>query len=146
MRPVIAVFGSSTSRPGDGWWEQGLECGRRLAAAGYDVATGGYGGLMQSVSQGAAEAGARVYGVTAPPCFPYRPGPNEFVDEEIPAATIPERMERIIDLGAGYIVLDGSIGTLTEMLVAWNIAHIDDLSELPFKPVEITRRVPADSS
>ncbi len=133
--PIISVFGSSTTRSGDPWWEQGLECGRLLAEAGYDVATGGYGGLMEAVSQGAAGAGATVYGVTAPPCFPYRPGPNRYVHEERPADTIPERMHDIIDIGAGFIVLDGSIGTLTEMLVAWNIAYIDDLSSQPFKPV-----------
>jgi len=133
--PIISVFGSSTSKPGDGWWEQGFDCGRLLAEAGYDVATGGYGGLMESVSQGASETGATVYGVTAPPCFPNRPGPNRFVHEERPANSIPERMHDILDIAAGFIVLDGSIGTLTEMLVAWNIAYIDDLSGRSFKPV-----------
>ena len=49
-QPVIAVFGASRAALGDGVYEQGVECGRLLAEAGYSVATGGYGGLMEAVS------------------------------------------------------------------------------------------------
>lgn len=135
MPPTIAVFGSSTARPGDAWWERGEQCGTLLAEAGYRVATGGYGGLMEAVSKGASRAGARVYGVTAPACFPRRPGPNVFVDEEIPAPTITERIHRILSMSAGFVVLDGSLGTLTELLVAWNVAYIDRQAGLAARPV-----------
>lgn len=123
--PVVAVYGSSTAVPGDGWFEAGVRCGRLLAQAGYDVATGGYAGLMEAVSRGAAEAGARVIGVTAPEAFPDRPGANPWVGEEIAAPTIPERIRRITELSSGCIVLDGSIGTLTELLVVWNTAFVE---------------------
>ena len=136
VRPVIAVFGSSTTPPDDPWWERGIRCGRLLAAAGFDVATGGYGGLMEAVSSGARDAGTgRVIGVTAPPCFPMRSGANPFVTEEIPASTMTERIHTIVGLAAGFVVLDGSIGTLTELLVAWNVAYVDRLSQPTSKPI-----------
>jgi uncharacterized protein (TIGR00725 family) len=135
MRPIIAVFGSSTTCPGEDWFDRGIVCGRLLAEAGFDVATGGYGGLMEAVSRGASAAGARVFGVTAPGCFPDRPGANRYVDEEIPAPTITERIHRIESMAAGFVVLDGSIGTLTELLVVWNVAFIARFSAAAAKPV-----------
>ena len=133
--PVIAVFGSSAGRPGEPGYEEARACGRLLAEAGYAVATGGYGGTMEACSRGAAEAGARVVGVTAPAAFPGRVGANAWVGEEWPAPTITERIHHILTLSAAHIALDGSIGTLTELMVAWNIAFIAGLSGLPAKPL-----------
>lgn len=131
---VIAVFGSSASQPGDGHWEEGFRCGRLLAEAGYDVVTGGYGGLMEAVSEGAASAGGRVMGVTVPTAFPDRPGANRFVTEELRAASLTERIHELTDVSDASIALHGSIGTLTELLVAWNLAYVDRFTRDP-KPV-----------
>lgn len=133
--PVIAVFGSSAGRPGEPGYEAARDCGRLLAEAGYAAATGGYGGTMEACSRGAAEAGGPVIGVTAPPLFPDRPGANAWVGEEVPAATITERIHALLSMSAGCITLDGSIGTLTELLVAWNAAFIARLAGAPEKPV-----------
>jgi uncharacterized protein (TIGR00725 family) len=136
MRHAVAVFGSSTTPESDPWWGRGVRCGRLLAEAGYDVATGGYGGLMEAVSKGARDGGAhRVIGVTAPPCFPMRTGVNPFVTEEIAASSMTERIHTIVGLADGFVVLDGSIGTLTELLVAWNVAYVDRLSQPASRPI-----------
>ncbi|MBN2112701.1 MAG: LOG family protein [Acidimicrobiia bacterium] len=134
-RPVVAVFGSSAGRPGEPSYEEARDCGRLLAEAGYAVATGGYGGTMEACSRGAAEAGARVIGITAPAAFPGRSGANPWVGEEIPAPTITERIHRILSISAACITLDGSIGTLTELMVAWNVAFIARLAGGREKPV-----------
>jgi uncharacterized protein (TIGR00725 family) len=135
MSPVIAVLGASTPRPGDPEYRQGVACGRMLGEAGYEVATGGYGGVMEAVSQGASEAGARVIGITAPAAFPTRPGANRFVTVERPAATITERIHDMLAISAASIALPGSIGTFTELMVAWNLAFVASLDEGPAKPV-----------
>ena len=55
----VAVFGSSQTEPGSAEWEDARRAGARLAEEGYAVITGGYGGTMEAVSNGAAEAGGR---------------------------------------------------------------------------------------
>lgn len=135
MPPVVAVFGSSSSLPGDGWFEAGLRCGRLLAESGYEVATGGYAGLMEAVSRGAAEAGAHVIGVTVPDAFPGRSGANAWVDTEVAAPTLADRIRRITEMSSACIVLDGSIGTFTELLVAWNTAYVDARRGAPPNPI-----------
>ena len=62
---IIAVFGSHAPQSGSADYEVAREVGRRLAEAEFAVATGGYGGTMAAVSQGAAEAGSHVIGVTS---------------------------------------------------------------------------------
>ncbi|HSQ37416.1 MAG TPA: LOG family protein [Acidimicrobiia bacterium] len=132
---VIAVFGSSAGRPGEAAYEAARECGRLLAEAGYAVATGGYGGAMEACSRGAADAGGRVIGVTAPAAFPGRPGANHWVQVEIPAPTLTERIHLLLNGSAACIALDGSIGTLTELLMAWNLAFVAGLSGAPARSV-----------
>lgn len=132
---AIAVFGASKARPGDGVYEQGVLCGALLADAGFTVVTGGYGGLMEAVSRGARERGGHALGVTAPETFPDRPGPNEFVSEEWRAAHLAERIHELTDVSAACITLPGSLGTLTELAMAWNLAFVSRYSGSTPKPV-----------
>ncbi len=127
-QPVIAIIGASKT-PGDVDYQDGVRLGRLLAEAGYAVASGGYGGLMEAVSRGAAEVGGRVIGVTAPDVFPGRAGANSHVTEERPAATITERIQDLLTLSDAVIALPGSLGTLTELVVAWNLALVAPYSD-----------------
>ena len=72
MTGSVAVFGSSQTIPDSADWRDAVHVGRRLAEAGLEVITGGYGGTMEAASLGASEAGGRVVGVTAPVLFPDR--------------------------------------------------------------------------
>lgn len=128
MEPVVVVFGSSRALPSEPEWDQAVELGRLLAQAGATVATGGYAGTMEAVSHGAAEAGGRVIGVTAPRVFPHRSGANRHVDEEHTADSISERIHRLVQMADASIALPGSIGTVAEFLVAWNDAFVRPMS------------------
>lgn len=121
---VIAVFGSSSTTPGTAEWTSAFDAGARLGRAGLGVLTGGYGGSMEAVSQGAASVGAPVIGVTAPALFPGRTGANRYVTEVIEAETLAGRIDRMTQRARGAIVLPGSVGTATELLICWNINHI----------------------
>lgn len=121
---TIAVFGASRCEPGDGVWKNGEQLGRLLVERDYRVATGGYEGLMEAVSKGAKEAGGHVIGVTAPAVFPHRPGGNMYLTEETRAESLAERIHELIDVADAAIALPGSIGTLTEIMMAWNLAFV----------------------
>ena len=49
----ITVFGSARTKPGAPLYEMAEDFGRKLAAAGYMVITGGGGGIMRAVNEGA---------------------------------------------------------------------------------------------
>jgi hypothetical protein len=134
-RRVIAVFGSSASKPGSPEYEDGMRCGRLLAEAGLAVATGGYFGLMEAVCRGAAEAGGPTIGVTAPAVFPDRSGANEWVQHELIADDLANRIALLNNLADGCIALPGSIGTLAELVVAWNLAFVAPFAGTRFGPI-----------
>ncbi len=132
---VVVVFGASAPRPGESDYEAGMACGAGLARAGLSVATGGYGGVMEAVSRGASEAGGHVIGITAPEVFPGRVGANPWVAEELPSPTIPLRIARLLEISDAAIALPGSIGTLTELILAWNVAFVARFSGLEPTPL-----------
>ena len=134
---VIAVFGSSRSAPGTPAWDEAEAWGRKIAEAGFAVATGGYAGSMEAVSRGAKAAGGLVVGVTAPDLFKSRSGANAHVDLELPAPTLTGRIERILELSRAALALPGGLGTLTEILVAWNLAYIQQLQGEPPFPIGV---------
>ncbi len=90
---------------------------------------------MEAVSRGAVSAGGHVVGVTAPGVFASRAGANAYVAEEIPAPDLVTRIGILTDLADAVIALPGSIGTLTELMVAWNVAFVARFSDAAPKPV-----------
>ena len=132
---TVAVFGSSRTQPDEPDYAAAMRCGRLLAESGFHVATGGYGGLMEAVSRGAADAGGTVIAATAPSLFPNRVGANEWAHIEKPQPTLALRIGQLLDNSVATIALPGSIGTLTELIVAWNASFIDTLTERRPRPV-----------
>ncbi|HGY09722.1 MAG TPA: DNA-binding protein [Oceanithermus profundus] len=135
--PVVSVFGSSRTAPGTPAWKQAEAWGRALAEGGFAVASGGYGGSMEAVSRGAKAAGGLVIGVTAPDLFKSRSGANAHVDLELPAPTLTGRIERMLEMSRAALALPGGLGTLTEILVAWNRAYIQRLQGEPPLPLGV---------
>ena len=129
---TISVFGSSAPQPGSAAFVEAQRVGRLLAEAGFAVATGGYMGTMTAVSQGAAEAGGHVIGVTCDQIEQFRPiGPNRWVQEEIRYATLRERLLHLVTQSDGIIVLPGGIGTLSEMTLAWSFLQVGEVAAQP---------------
>jgi len=90
---------------------------------------------MEAVSKGAAGAGGMVVAVTAPPLFPRRSGPNEYAQIEDPYPTLTTRLSGLLDSSVATISLPGSIGTFTELIVAWNRSFLEELGDRSAHPV-----------
>jgi hypothetical protein len=132
MTRVISVFGGSTPRPGMPSYDNAYAVGKLLVESGYAVATGGYSGTMLAVSQGAAEAGGHVIGVTSAQIERFRPlGPNQFVAEEIKYESLRERLLHLVTDNDGMIVLPGGIGTLSEAALAWSFLQTGEITPRP---------------
>jgi uncharacterized protein (TIGR00725 family) len=128
----ISVYGGSQTKPGEPLYQEALQLGRLLGAAGHTVITGGYIGTMEAVSRGAAEAGGHVVGITCDEIEAYRPGrPNPWVQEERRYRTLRERIGAMMDSCDGILALPGGPGTLTEISFTWNHLLIGAVSPRP---------------
>lgn len=117
----VSVIGASDLDPNSWWYQQGIQLGKGLGQAGFQVYTGGYGGMMEAVSAGARAAGAKVFGVTVPSLFPHREGANRYVKTELNTDSLFDRLEILLAKTDALIAMPGSLGTATELLVGLNL-------------------------
>lgn len=124
---TITVFGSARAEPGSNAYEQARTLGQLLAQAGFTVVSGGYTGTMQAVSQGARESGGQAVGIT---CAIFDGTPegarqgNSYLTQTIHTSDLLTRLRYLTESGDGFIVLDGGVGTLLELLLVWNLLAI----------------------
>jgi uncharacterized protein (TIGR00730 family) len=132
MNKIIAVFGSAKLAQSDPTIQQSYDIGKALAQAGYTVMTGGYGGVMEYVSQGASEVGGHVIGVTIPNITLINETiVNPYVKEEIQCTSYDQRLHYLVDNSNGYVVMPGGVGTSHELVEAWQGLRIRSLSPRP---------------
>ncbi|MGH9732406.1 MAG: LOG family protein [Candidatus Acidiferrales bacterium] len=128
-RKIITVFGSSRPREGDSHYAMAQSLGAALAAQGFAVCSGGYGGVMEAVSRGAKKAGGRTLAVTAE--F-FRARANRWVDEEVRVTTWQDRLFELVRRGSGYVACPGGTGTLVELAVVWEMINKRVMRDKPF--------------
>lgn len=112
---VVGVFGGWRPVDGDPLYNLARDYGRALGAAGHCVLTGGYSGVMEAVSRGAVESGAKTMGVTCPEIDRLLPV-NRWVTEEIKTQDLYARLAacfRRIDVA---LFFPGRSGTATELV------------------------------
>ena len=125
-RPVVCVFGASWALEGDDLYQLSVSLGKALAEKGFDVVSGGYGGTMEGVSKGSREGGGAAVGVTVPTLFPARRADgNPYLTSQIKETSLLKRIDTMMELSpAGKIALPGTLGTLAEIMAAWNVAAL----------------------
>jgi uncharacterized protein (TIGR00730 family) len=129
---VVSVFGGSAARPDEADWREAVSLGRRLAAAGFAVATGGYGGIMEAVSYGAAGAGGHVIGITCDDIESWRTvQPNTWIREQIRVPRLRDRLVRLVEMGEALVAFPGGVGTLSEVALSWSMLQTGSLSPRP---------------
>ncbi len=48
---------------------------------------------------------------------------NDYIDREIETDNLRQRLDKLIELGSGYVVLPGGTGTLSELAYAWEMIN-----------------------
>lgn len=122
-RPIVAVFGSSTLREDEPAFTEVRRLGEALARRGYAVMTGGYDGAMAAASRGAHEGGGHVIGVTVE-MFEQRGPVNRWVQERVHTPTLYARLDHLVRTADAFVAVTGSIGTLTEVFLAWTMLAV----------------------
>ena len=128
---TIAIFGTGKARQGDSVFSLAADVGKLLAESGFAIANGGYGGTMLAAARAASEAGGKTIGVTCS-VFGVRKA-NEYIKQEIVTNSLDERLDTLIKIADGYIVLPGLTGTLLEFAKVWELKNKGFLSEA--KPI-----------
>lgn len=128
MRKTITVFGSSKPINNEEQYLTAYNLGKKLALNGFNVCTGGFNGIMEAASKGAVEGGGEAIGVTV---NLWGGRTNKFVTKDIVCDTLFERVNKLIELGDAFVVLQGGTGTLLELAAAWEYSNKELIKTKP---------------
>ena len=131
----ITIFGSRGPRPGDEAYTRAAGFAKLFASKGFQVVTGGYSGTMEAASLGAAEghklassavnSPPNIVGILSPQSFCERnPYGNEFLTHPVIVRNLSSRLQSTVLLSEYFLVMGGTIGTITELFLVWNSAVV----------------------
>jgi uncharacterized protein (TIGR00730 family) len=120
--PTVAVLGSASIADVDPRWHHARALGTALAERGWSVLTGGYGGLMGAVADGARTSGGRTIGL---PMTAWQHLTPHAANSELRwSADYAERIAHLLSVDVA-IALPGGMGTLAEATIIWAAAQTE---------------------
>ncbi|MBA4251767.1 MAG: DNA-binding protein [Chlorobiaceae bacterium] len=128
MKKVVTVFGSSLPIEGEKEYQIAYELGKKLAKANLKICSGGNMGVMEAVSKGAVEVNGEAIGITL---NHFSSNGNKYLSEEILCTTLFERVQKLIDYGDAFVILQGGTGTLLEFAAVWELLNKNFLKQKP---------------
>lgn len=126
--PTITIFGNSEAEPGSFDYDTAELIGKSFAEKGFDIATGGYTGVMEAALKSAALFNVKKIGVTAESQNKTK---NQYVDTEIKVKSYTDRLLKLIEIADAFVVLPGGTGTLLELSAVWALTKKGEISAKP---------------
>jgi uncharacterized protein (TIGR00730 family) len=121
---AICVYCASSERIDAQYLELATDVGRAIAAAGYDlVSGGGRVSMMGAVASAVRGGGRHTVGVIPQHLIPYEVA-DTAADELIVVDTMRERKRIMDERSIAFIALPGGLGTFEELFEMWTSASL----------------------
>lgn len=129
--PCVSIFGSARSKPGDRYYELGVEVATALAKAGFGIITGGGPGAMEAGNKGAQAANGNSVGLNIE--LPFEQYMNPHVDPQhmLNFEYFFVRKVMFMKYAQGFVVLPGGLGTLDELFEALTLIQTLKIDRFP---------------
>jgi uncharacterized protein (TIGR00730 family) len=127
--PCVTVFGSARFKEEHPHYALARELGRRLAAAGFTVMTGGGPGIMEAANRGAREAGGRSVGCNIE--LPLEQQPNPYLDKMLTFRYFFVRKVMLVKYSYAFLALPGGFGTLDELFEIATLVQTRKVGDFP---------------
>jgi len=127
--PCVTVFGSARTPPSDPVYTLGRTLGRRLAARGFGVITGGGPGAMEAANRGAFEAGGESIGCNIR--LPEEQRPNPYISRGLTCRQFFVRKVLLCRQSYAFVALPGGLGTLDELFEVLTLVQTRRIERFP---------------
>jgi len=126
---AIAVFGSARTAPDHPYYQQAVECGRKLVEADFSVITGGGPGIMEAANRGAYEAGGTSVGLNI--SLPMEQEPNSFQTHALMFRYFFVRKVMFVKYASGFVIFPGGYGTMDEFFESMTLIQTLKIEPFP---------------
>ena len=130
----VAIFGSARIKPDDPRYRQIESLASRIAAAGFDVVTGGGPGIMEAANKGHMEGrkiGGDVHSFGLSIDLPKEQFSNKHLDIKKDFERFSERLDYFMNLSNVVVVAPGGVGTLLEFFYTWQLIQVEHICTIP---------------
>ncbi|WP_300674955.1 TIGR00730 family Rossman fold protein [Desulfoluna sp.] len=129
LGPAVSIFGSARTKPGSPYYEKAREIAALMVENGYNVITGGGGGIMEAANRGATEAGGKSVGLNINLPFEQKPNPYSNINIEFNYFFIRKVM--FVKYASAYVIMPGGFGTMDELFEAVTLIQTHRVMPLP---------------
>ncbi len=127
--PCITVFGSARLKEDHPDYAIAREFGKRIAAMGFTVMTGGGPGMMEAANRGAYEQGGNSVGCNIR--LPMEQKPNTYMHKWITFEHFFVRKAMLLKYSYAFIVMPGGFGTLDELFNTLTLIQTKSITQFP---------------
>ena len=128
----VSIFGSARIKPDTKEYKGVYILAKELAENGADIVTGGGPGLMEAANAGVKEGSSsksKSFGIRID--LPFEDTPNEHLDIKFYHKRFSSRLDEFMRISHAVVVTPGGIGTLLELLYAWQLIQVNHISARP---------------
>lgn len=129
MSPAISIFGSARTPEHLEIYSKAEEIAFLAGKAGFNVITGGGGGIMEAANRGAGRAGVRSVGLCIE--LPLEERANRFVSHALKFRYFFVRKLMFAKYAEGFILLPGGYGTLDELFEILTLIQTRKMPRVP---------------
>ena len=129
LQPAITFFGSARCHKGEELYENTYTLSKLLAKNGFNIITGGGGGVMEAANKGAKEGGTKSIGVNIE--LPFEQKPNPYSTIRLSFHYFFVRKVMFLKYAMAYIVMPGGFGTLDEFSEALTLIQTKKMKPFP---------------
>ncbi len=127
--PAVSIFGSARAKPQSEIYKTTETVARLLVKNGFNVISGGGGGVMEAANKGAAEEGGKSVGLHIQ--LPEEQIPNEYANVRLQFKYFFIRKVMFVKYAVAYIIMPGGFGTLDELFEAITLIQTKRIRYFP---------------
>ncbi len=129
IQPAVSIFGSARVKENTAIYKKTYDLAYKFAKEGFNVITGGGGGIMEAANKGAADGGAKSVGLNIQ--LPMEQIPNPYANIKLNFRYFFVRKVMFIRYAMAYIVMPGGFGTVDELSEALTLIQTHRIRPFP---------------
>ena len=127
--PLITIFGSARTKPGEKWYQDAVKLGELLSSAGYGIMTGGGPGIMEAGNKGAFDNKGISVGLNIK--LPMEQHSNKYQTASLDFRYFFVRKVCFLKYSVGCVVYPGGFGTLDEFSEVLTLVQTKKIRKVP---------------